>query len=217
MSTIDKDLADVRREYCTSSLRRGDLDADPIQQFDRWFEAALSAEVMDPNAMSLATVATDGQPSLRTVLLKYFDASGFVFYTNLGSSKAEEIKGNPRVALLFYWHELNRQVKVIGTAERATAKENIQYFSRRPKDSQLAAWVSAQSEVISARSVLENKFAEMKMKYKNGEVPLPSFWGGYRVAPSRMEFWQGRVNRLHDRFVYKRCSAGDWSIERLAP
>ncbi len=217
MSTVDKDLANVRREYCTTSLRKGDLDTDPIQQFDRWFEEALNAKVMDPNAMSLATVSAAGQPSLRTVLLKYFDTSGFVFYTNLGSKKAEEIKANSQVALLFYWHELNRQVKIIGTAERATAKENIQYFSRRPKDSQLAAWVSAQSQVISARSVLENKFAEMKMKYENGDVPLPSFWGGFRVAPSSLEFWQGRVNRLHDRFVYKRSSSDTWSIERLAP
>ena len=217
MNTVDKDLAGLRREYITTSLRRADLAADPFKQFDRWFAEALAAEVMDPNAMSVATVSAEGQPSLRTVLLKYFDASGFVFYTNLGSHKAEEIKCNPQVALLFYWHELNRQVKVIGTAERATAKENIQYFSRRPKDSQLAAWVSAQSRVISARSVLENKFAEMKMKYQNGEVPLPSFWGGYRIAPSSLEFWQGRANRLHDRFVYTRGAANGWSIERLAP
>ena len=217
MSTVDKDLADLRREYITTSLRGADLAADPFQQFDSWFAEALAAEVMDPNAMSVATVSAEGQPSLRTVLLKYFDTSGFVFYTNLGSHKAEEIKCNPQVALLFYWHELNRQVKVIGTAERATAKENIQYFSRRPKDSQLAAWVSAQSQVISARSVLENKFAEMKMKYQNGEVPLPSFWGGYRIAPSSLEFWQGRANRLHDRFAYTRDAANAWSIERLAP
>lgn len=217
MRTVNKDLADLRREYSTHALRRGDLDADPFRQFDRWFEEALAVESMDPNAMGLSTVSAEGQPSLRTVLLKYFDASGFVFYTNLGSQKAKEIKANPRVALLFYWHEVHRQVKVIGTAERVTAKENIQYFSRRPKDSQLAAWVSAQSQVISARSVLENKFAEMKMKYQKGEVPLPSFWGGYRVVPSSLEFWQGRLNRLHDRFVYTRSSSDAWTIERLAP
>lgn len=217
MNTANKDLADLRREYSTVALRRSDLDADPFQQFDRWFEEALAAEAMDPNAMSLSTVSAVGQPSIRTVLLKYFDPAGFVFYTNLGSHKAKDIKANPRVALLFYWHELHRQVKVVGSAERVTAKENIQYFSRRPKDSQLAAWVSAQSQIISARSVLENKFAEMKIKYKNGEVPLPSFWGGYRVVPSSMEFWQGRLNRLHDRFVYKRNSSSAWAIERLAP
>lgn len=217
MSQITKDLADLRREYSTQALHRSALDTDPFRQFSRWFEEALTSESMDPNAMSLATVATDGQPSLRTVLLKYFDDAGFVFYTNLDSHKAQEIKANPRVALLFYWHEVHRQVKIVGAAERVTARENMQYFSRRPKDSQLAAWVSAQSRVISARSVLENKFAEMKIKFKNGEVPLPSFWGGYRVVPSSLEFWQGRLNRLHDRFIYKRSSSATWTIERLAP
>ncbi len=217
MSTVNKDLADLRREYSTTSLRRTDLAADPVQQFDRWFEEALSTDVMDPNAMTVATVSTQGQPSLRTVLLKSFDTSGFVFYTNFGSHKAGEIKGNPQVALLFYWHELNRQVKVVGSAERATAEENAEYFSRRPKDSQLAAWASPQSQVISARSVLENDFAELKKQYESDAVPLPPFWGGFRVVPSSLEFWQGRVNRLHDRFVYTRSAADDWSIERLAP
>ncbi len=217
MKTVNKDLAELRREYSTTSLRRADLAADPLQQFERWFEEALGAEVLDPNAMSVATVSTQGQPSLRTVLLKSFDTSGFVFYTNFGSHKAGEIAANPQLALLLYWHELNRQVKVIGTAERTTAEENIQYFSRRPKDSQLAAWASHQSRAISARSVLEDKFAELKKQYANDAVPLPPFWGGFRVAPSSLEFWQGRVNRLHDRFVYSRCAAEGWSIERLAP
>lgn len=217
MSAANKDLADLRRQYSSAALRRTDLDENPFLQFSRWFDEALAAEVMDANAMSLSTVSAQGQPSLRTVLLKYFDESGFVFYTNLGSQKAEDIAANPRVALLFYWPELNRQIKILGDAQRATAKENLRYFSRRPKDSQLAAWVSEQSRVISARSVLENKFAEMKIKYQSGEVPLPSFWGGFRVVPHNLEFWQGRVNRLHDRFVYHRTPASAWTIDRLAP
>jgi pyridoxamine 5'-phosphate oxidase len=150
------------------------------------------------------------------VLLKYYDEDGFVFYTNLGSRKADEIDGNDRVALLFYWHELHRQVKIIGRAERISAADNIRYFMRRPRDSQIGAWVSRQSSIISSRSILENKFAEIKQKYANGEIPLPSFWGGYRVVPADIEFWQGRENRLHDRFMYTAADPG-WNIERLAP
>jgi pyridoxamine 5'-phosphate oxidase len=150
------------------------------------------------------------------VLLKYYDEDGFVFYTNLGSRKADEIDGNDRVALLFYWHELHRQVKIIGRAERISAADNIRYFMRRPRDSQIGAWVSRQSSIISSRSILENKFAEIKQKYANGEIPLPSFWGGYRVVPADIEFWQGRESRLHDRFMYTAADSG-WNIERLAP
>jgi pyridoxamine 5'-phosphate oxidase len=171
---------------------------------------------MDPNAMSIATTATSGQPSIRTVLLKYFDEDGFVFYTNLGSRKAGEIEANNRVALLFYWHELHRQVKIVGKAERINAADNIRYFMRRPRDSQIGAWVSQQSSIISSRSILENKFAEMKQKFAHGEIPLPSFWGGYRVVPASIEFWQGRENRLHDRFMFT-AGESDWDIERLAP
>ncbi len=216
MSGISKDIADLRREYSIKPLHRADLDANPFKQFDTWFEEALQAESMDPNAMSIATTATNGQPSIRTVLLKYFDEDGFVFYTNLGSRKADEIKGNHRVALLFYWHELHRQVKIIGTAERISAADNIRYFMRRPRDSQIGAWVSQQSSIISSRSILENKFAEMKEKFAHGEIPLPSFWGGYRVVPASIEFWQGRENRLHDRFMFT-AGESDWDIERLAP
>jgi pyridoxamine 5'-phosphate oxidase len=216
MSGIEKDIADLRREYSMKPLHRANLDSNPFSQFDNWFEEALQAEAMDPNAMSIATVATNGQPSIRTVLLKYYDEDGFVFYTNLGSRKADEIDGNDRVALLFYWHELHRQVKIIGRAERISAADNIRYFMRRPRDSQIGAWVSRQSSIISSRSILENKFAEIKQKYANGEIPLPSFWGGYRVVPADIEFWQGRESRLHDRFMFTAGDSG-WEIERLAP
>ncbi|RLA25104.1 MAG: pyridoxamine 5'-phosphate oxidase [Gammaproteobacteria bacterium] len=216
MSGISKDIADLRREYSIKPLHRADLDANPFKQFDTWFEEALQAESMDPNAMSIATTATNGQPSIRTVLLKYFDEDGFVFYTNLGSRKAGEIEANNRVALLFYWHELHRQVKIIGKAERISAADNIRYFMRRPRDSQIGAWVSQQSSIISSRSILENKFAEMKQKFAHGDIPLPSFWGGYRVVPTSIEFWQGRENRLHDRFMFT-PGESDWDIERLAP
>ena len=216
MNGISKDLADLRREYSIQPLTRDELDPNPYGQFDRWFQEALAVEAMDANAMSIATASSAGQPSLRTVLLKYFDADGFTFYTNLESRKAREISDNAGVALLFYWHELHRQVKILGTAARLTARENVQYFMRRPRDSQLGAWVSRQSSVISSRAVLENAFAEMKQKFASGEVPLPSFWGGYRVAPTSIEFWQGRESRLHDRFLYSRDDA-DWRIERLAP
>jgi pyridoxamine 5'-phosphate oxidase len=217
MTEPNRDLADLRREYSTQPLRRTDLDSSPYRQFDRWFEEALEIEAMDANAMSIATVSSDGQPSLRTVLLKYYDETGFVFYTNLESRKAGEIGKNPQVALLFYWHELHRQVKIHGRAEKITAAENLKYFLRRPLDSQLGAWVSRQSSVVSSRAILENKFDEMKRKFADGKVPLPSFWGGYRVAPASMEFWQGRESRLHDRFVYRQTDEKGWLIDRLAP
>ena len=216
MSGVSKDIADLRREYSMKPLHRSDLDPNPFRQFETWFDEALQAESMDPNAMSIATVAPNGQPSIRTVLLKYYGEDGFVFYTNLGSRKAGEIGGNNRVALLFYWHELHRQVKIIGKAERIGAAENIRYFMRRPRDSQIGAWVSRQSSIVSSRSILENKFAEMKQKFAQGEIPLPSFWGGFRVVPASIEFWQGRESRLHDRFMFTTAGSG-WNIERLAP
>ena len=214
--TVSKDLADLRRDYRSRPLRGTDLDPDPIVQFDRWFQDATRAQMVDANAMNIATVGADGQPSSRTVLLKFYDASGFVFYTNLGSRKAREIEANPKVALLFFWPDLHRQVKIRGSAARTTAAESLAYFMRRPRDSQLGAWVSNQSQAISSRAVLEQKSAEMKQKFSAGEVPLPSFWGGYRVKPAAIEFWQGQESRLHDRFVYTRHDGG-WKIERLAP
>jgi pyridoxamine 5'-phosphate oxidase len=216
MTKHSADLADLRREYRNRPLHRIDLDPNPFAQFDRWFKEAGKAEAMDENAMSLATVNADGEPTLRTVLLKYYGEDGFVFYTNLGSRKARDIADNPRVALLFYWHEVHRQIKIRGQATRNSVAEDTRYFMRRPRDSQLGAWVSRQSSLISARSVLENKFAEMRERFAKGEVPLPSFWGGFRVVPHSIEFWQGRENRLHDRFRYDRDDAG-WSINRLAP
>ncbi|CAG0941451.1 pyridoxamine 5'-phosphate oxidase [Gammaproteobacteria bacterium] len=216
MADTRQDLADLRREFRGQPLRRAELDADPFVQFDRWFREASRAAVPEPNAMCLATVAADGQPSSRTVLLKFYDRSGFVFYTNYGSRKAREIEANPRVALLLFWPDLFRQVKIRGHASRCSSAESLAYFLRRPRDSQLGAWVSSQSQVISSRAVLQEKFAEMKRRFAAGEVPLPSFWGGYRVVPQDIEFWQGQESRLHDRFAYSR--EGDaWRIERLAP
>ena len=212
-SKIEKE----RREYTHSGLTRDDLDADPFVQFDVWLQAALDGNLRDATAMSIATVSADGQPSLRTVLLKYYDTNGFVFYTNLESRKARQIEQNPKVALLFYWREFERQIKIIGSATRVSTVDSLRYFLTRPRESQLGAWVSAQSSIISSRSVLEQKFDEMKRKFSGGEIPIPSFWGGYRVEPDSIEFWQGRANRLHDRFMYRRQPDQAWSIERLAP
>ncbi len=210
------DLENLRRDYRTRPLKRTDLATDPIIQFQQWFTEALDASVLDVNAMSIATVAGDGQPSLRTVLLKHFDSDGFVFYTNLDSRKAREMGGNPRVALLFYWAELSRQVRISGTVSRVSAAESLRYFLTRPRDSQIGAWVSEQSRVVEGRQFLETKFNELKARFAAGEVPLPAFWGGFRVAAQTIEFWQARENRLHDRFLYSRTTAG-WTIDRLAP
>src|SRR5262245_60561000 len=217
MSESEIDVAAMRRAYGAGELRREDLAPDPIQQFGRWLEDACRAKIIEPNAMSLATVDSHGQPTLRTVLLKQFDAKGFVFYTNLESRKARQIRANPRVALLFPWLMLERQVKITGVAERLPTAEAIRYFLSRPRDSQLAAWASQQSSVISSRKVLEMAWDEVKRKFGAGEIPMPSFWGGYRVKPDTLEFWQGRGARLHDRFLYSRGQQDTWTIERLAP
>ncbi len=198
-------------------LDRGDLNANPIAQFEQWFQQTVASGIPEPNAMSLATVGHDGQPSLRTVLLKIFDQQGFVFFTNYASRKAQDMEQNAKVALLFPWVALGRQVKIIGSAVRIPLAESASYFATRPRGSQIGAWSSPQSEVINTRSLLEAKFDEMKRKFAKGQIPLPSFWGGYRVAPQLIEFWQGRENRLHDRFQYTRTVGGEWRIERLAP
>jgi len=211
------DLSDLRREYEYKPLRREDLDADPMRQLDIWFKEALKVEAMDANAVSLATSTPGGLPSLRTVLIKYYDEHGLVFYTNRGSKKAKEIEENPQAALLFYWHELHRQIKITGSVEPVSAAESVKYFGRRPRDSQIGAWVSRQSTTVSSRAVLESKFHEILQKFKDGEIPFPSFWGGYRVVPTTIEFWQGREKRLHDRFEYARDESGEWRAERLAP
>jgi pyridoxamine 5'-phosphate oxidase len=213
-------MASMRREYCRDGLRRADLAPDPFAQFERWFDQAREAGVIEPNAMSLATVTPDGRAVVRTVLLKGFDTRGFVFFTNLESNKASQIAGNPNVSLLFPWLLLERQVIVTGVAQTIPASEVLQYFVTRPYGSQLAAWTSPQSSVIASRAVLEMKLEEMKRTYGEGKVPVPPYWGGFRVAPGAVEFWQGRPNRLHDRFLYRRHpepTPGTWTLDRLAP
>jgi pyridoxamine 5'-phosphate oxidase len=210
-------VSQMRAEYGVGALRREDLSEDPFEQFGRWIEEACRSEIVEPNALSLATVAADGRPTLRTVLLKTFDARGFVFFTNLESRKAQQISENPNVSMLFPWLALQRQVSVNGTAERISTAEAIAYFATRPFASQLAAWVSPQSKIVSARSLLEMKWEEAKRKFTEGKVPMPSFWGGFRVKPREIEFWQGREHRLHDRFLYSRRPDETWGIERLGP
>ena len=210
------DIDALRRDYTRGGLDRDDLADDPVQQFARWFEQARSAEVVEPNAMTLATADAEGRVAARTVLLKYFGEDGFVFFTNYESRKAADIAANPRVALLFPWLALERQVRIEGAAERISKADSLAYFMKRPHGSQLGAWVSQQSAVISSRSLLEQKMDEIRRKFSEGKVPLPSFWGGYRVRPDAFEFWQGRSNRLHDRFRYSPQGDG-WQVERLAP
>ena len=211
------DIADLRQEYTQMGLSYEDLDPDPFQQFEHWFQQACSANLPDPNAMSLATASSSGAPSLRTVLLKYFDREGLVFFTNYESRKATQITENPQVALLFLWISLERQVIIEGTAAKISLAESLKYFATRPRGNQIGAWCSHQSSVISSRKLLEMKFEEIKQRFQHGEVPIPAFWGGYRVVPHRFEFWQGRTNRLHDRFLYRRQADCSWEIQRLAP
>lgn len=210
------DLADFRKEYSSRGLRREDLDADPVAQFSAWFTQATELGVHEPNAMTLATVDPTGMPCQRTVLLKYFDGDGFVFFTNYDSRKAAQMADNPKVCLLFPWITLERQVIIQGEVEKISTGESLRYFSSRPRESQIGAWVSNQSEVITSRKFLMQKLAEMKEKFSHGEIPLPSFWGGYRVKPQAIEFWQGGPARLHDRFLYQRTDSG-WQIDRLSP
>jgi pyridoxamine 5'-phosphate oxidase len=210
-------LADIRSSYSRGKLNRADLHPDPIEQFNRWLKDACDASVIEPTAMSLATAGSDGRPLLRTVLLKGLDSRGFVFFSNLESRKARHLAENPNAALLFPWLALERQVAVTGPVEKLSSAESLKYFLTRPRESQLAAWASRQSTVISSRKILEMEWAQMKAKFGAGQVPLPSFWGGYRVKPQAIEFWQGRPNRLHDRFQYTAQQDGTWTIERLAP
>lgn len=211
------DISNSRREYLHGGLKRSDLKADPVDQFSLWFEQARRTKSTDPTAMVLATVNGNGQPSQRSVLLKYFDETGFVFFTNYGSRKADEIGKNDKVSLLFVWLELERQIMINGSASKISAADSAKYFLSRPKDSQIAAWVSSQSHSLSSRQALMQKFGEMKKKFNEGKIPLPSFWGGYRVVPAEIEFWQGRASRLHDRFIYRKGDRQRWDVERLMP
>lgn len=211
------DIIKLRKDYTSPVLSREMLDPDPFRQFEQWFSEACKAELPEPNAMSLATVSTDGQPTLRTVLLKLFDRNGFVFFTNYSSRKAQQIAENQRVALLFPWIKLARQVAITGIAEKINAAESARYFASRPRDSQLGAWISQQSSVLSSRQLLMMELDKIKTKFLNGEIPLPDFWGGYRVRPTSIEFWQGQTSRLHDRFLYTHNTDASWTIERLAP
>jgi len=210
------DPAEIRARAMAQGLDLPELNPHPIDQFEHWYRQTIDARLPEPNAMSLATVDGDGQPSLRTVLLKLYDAQGFVFFTNYHSRKARQIDANDRVALLFPWVALARQVTILGHAARIPTAESLKYFTTRPRGSQIGAWSSPQSQVITSRSLLEQKVDEIKRKFADGDVPLPDFWGGYRVVPDSIEFWQGRDSRLHDRFRYTQDN-GSWRIERLAP
>jgi len=208
--------AELRKEYMRRGLSASELDPDPIRQFQRWFDDASGAGLIEPNAMTLATATRDGRPSARMVLLKGFDARGFVFYTNYESRKGGDLEQNPQAALVFFWVELERQVRVEGRVERATVEESDAYFASRPLGSQIGAWASAQSRVIADREPLERRAAEREAEYAGREVPRPPHWGGYRVVPDVIEFWQGRPSRLHDRLRY-RWTDGSWIVERLSP
>ena len=211
------DLTALRAKYTTRGLDIKDLNPNPFLQFELWFKQAMEADLLEPNAFSLATVGNDMMPSIRTVLLKIFDEKGFVFFTNYKSHKAKQIEENPKAAALFAWLDLERQVKIEGSIEKISKTESLKYFLSRPKGSQIGAWVSHQSQVISSRSLLEQKFDEIRRKFVKGEVPFPDFWGGYIIKPTKIEFWQGGQDRLHDRFVYELQNDNTWSISRLAP
>lgn len=212
-----KPLQDFRKEYTKGTLDTDVLTSNPMDLFNRWLQDAIAADLPDPNAMTVATVDENGQPSQRIVLLKDVSDEGFVFYTNLGSRKAKELKQNDKISLHFPWYFLERQVRVCGTAELLSRTAVAKYFLSRPKSSQLGAWASKQSTPISTRQLLVTQFMQVKEKFAKGEIPLPDFWGGYLVKPSQIEFWQGGEHRLHDRFEYNKAQNGDWQSTRLMP
>ncbi len=210
-------LADLRAEYAQAGLDARDLDPNPFRHFQKWFEQALKSGIREPNAMVLATASAAGQPSIRIVLLKGIDERGFTFFTNYRSRKGIELESNAHAALNFPWIELERQVNIVGTVTRVSPEESLAYFKSRPRGNRLGAWASQQSEVIADRSVLEKRMQELESKYLGDDIPLPPDWGGYRLRPSEIEFWQGRPNRLHDRFRYSLKPDQSWRIDRLAP
>ncbi len=211
------DITQMRKEYTEKGLHRKDLDKDPLKQFELWFNQAIEAGLREPNAFSLATTGKDMLPGIRTVLLKLFDEKGFIFFSNYKSKKAKDIEENPHAAALFPWLDLDRQVTIEGNIEKISSKASLKYFLSRPKGSQIGAWVSHQSEVITSKALLKAKFNEMKNKFLKGGIPFPDFWGGYIIKPQRIEFWQAGENRLHDRFLYTLQEDKTWKIERLAP
>ena len=214
---MDSSIADLRQNYTQAGLSEEDLNADPIEQFNLWFRAALDADMLEPNAMTLATATPDGKPTARIVLLKGVDKRGFVFYTNYKSQKGQQLIANPYAALVFLWDKLERQIRIEGKVVKLDRAESIEYFHSRPKASQLGAWASNQSSVIPSRDVLEERLADLKTQYQDKTVPIPEHWGGFRVIPNRIEFWQGRPSRLHDRLIYDLQDDGSWQIERLSP
>ncbi|MBG1267679.1 pyridoxamine 5'-phosphate oxidase [Nostoc sp. WHI] len=214
---MDKTVADLRKDYTLEGLSELEVDLNPFIQFKKWFEQALAAQLPEPNAMTVATATPDGKPSARMVLLKDFDERGFVLFTNYNSHKGKELVENPQAALVFWWAELERQVRISGYVEKVSETESDQYFESRPTKSRLGAWVSNQSEVIESREVLERRLQDFHSKYENEEIPRPPHWGGLRVIPTEIEFWQGRPSRLHDRLLYSRLDNGTWKIERLSP
>jgi len=209
--------ADLRSELMVNGLNRELLSPNPFYQFQSWYQQTLNTDIAEPTAMSLATVDEQGCPWQRMVLLKMYDEKGFIFFTNYHSRKATQIKNNPQVSLLFPWQALGRQVKITGRAEKISSAESLGYFSSRPRGSQLGAWASHQSQVIKTRALLDTMLEQIKQKFSHGDVPLPDFWGGYRVIPQSFEFWQARESRLHDRFLYRLNAENDWFFERLAP
>lgn len=217
MEDITNYLNSVRRDYSGKQLDAASVNPDPFKQFEQWFEEAVGAQVLDPNAMTLATASSSGKPSARIVLLRGIDSGGFNFYTNYDSKKGTDIIQNPSVALTFFWVELNRQVRVEGNVEKLSLENSKAYFASRPRESQIAAWASEQSEQIQNREELEERFKEYEKKFEGAEVPCPENWGGFSVKPTMIEFWQGRPNRMHDRIVYTLDENGSWPIKRLAP
>ena len=214
---MDKTIAELRKDYTVSGLSEIEVNANPFTQFQQWFDQALAAQLLEPNAMTVATATADGKPKARMVLLKDFDERGFVFYTNYNSQKGQELAENPQASLVFWWAELERQVRISGRVEKVSETESDKYFYGRPLNSRLGAWASNQSEVIESREVLTRQLQELQTKYHNQDIKRPPHWGGLRVIPTEIEFWQGRPSRLHDRLRYTRLDDGTWKIERLSP